>query len=313
MDVAITGSSGLIGSALREALRADGHRVLAVVRRPAGRDETTWDPEAGTIDSQAFAGLDAVVHLAGAGIADKRWTAERRRLLLHSREASTRLLATTLASLDRPPRVLLSGSAVGYYGDRGDEVLSETSPPGKGFLADLCRTWEATTAPAAAAGIRVAHLRTGLVLAPGGGLLSRMVPLFRLGLGGRLGSGRQYWPWVSLADEVGAIRWLLDHDVSGPVNLTAAGPVTNAEFTRVLAEVVHRPALLPVPAFGPGLLLGRDLARGLIFASARALPTVLEAGGYRFHHPDLHSALEAAVHPEAGTVRSAARAGGEAT
>ena len=186
-----------------------------------------------------------MVNLAGAGIADRRWSAERKALLLRSREAGTTLLATTLAGLAHPPPVLLSGSAIGYYGDRGDEVLTESSEPGRGFLPDLCRAWEAATRPAEDAGIRVVHLRTGLVLAPKGGMLRRMVPLFRLALGGRLGRGRQYWPWVALDDEVGAIRWLLDHDVRGPVNLTGPRPVTNAEFTRSLGEAVHRPAVLP--------------------------------------------------------------------
>ena len=182
-----------------------------------------------------------MVNLAGAGIGDKRWTAERKTLLLSSREAGTSLLARTLAGLAHPPPVLLSGSAIGIYGDRGDEVLTESSAPGQGFLPELCRAWEAATRPAEEAGIRVAHLRTGLVLAPDGGMMDRLVPLFRVALGGRLGRGRQYWPWVALDDEVGAIRWLLDHDVRGPVNLTGPRPVTNAAFTRALGRAVHRP------------------------------------------------------------------------
>jgi uncharacterized protein (TIGR01777 family) len=298
MDIAVTGSSGLIGTALCAALRSEGHRVLAVVRRPPGPDEMTWDPDAARIDAGALEGVDAVVHLAGAGIADKRWSVDRKDTLRRSRKAGTSLLASALAGLAHPPRVLLSGSAIGYYGDRGDEVLTESSPPGQGFLPQLCQTWEGATLPAAAAGIRVATLRTGLVLAPKGGMLSRMLPLFRFAVGGRLGSGRQYWPWVALDDEVGAILWLLENDVSGAVNLTGPEPVTNAEFTRVLASVVHRPAVLPVPAFGPEVVLGKELARELLFASARVVPEVLSAGGYRFRHADLRSALEAAVHPE---------------
>jgi uncharacterized protein (TIGR01777 family) len=296
MDVAVTGSTGLIGTALGNELRADGHRVLRVVRHPAGPDEATWDPERGTIDAAALEGIGAVVHLAGAGIADKRWSEARRQEILGSREKGTHLLAATLAGLSSPPAVLLSGSAIGWYGDRGDEVLTESSTSGQGFLPEVCRRWEAATAPAEAAGVRVAHLRTGLVLAPGGGMLKRMAPLFRFALGGRLGSGRQWWPWVALADEVGAIRWLLDHDVHGPVNLTAPTPVTNAQFTRVLADVVHRPAVLPVPEFGPELLLGRDLARQLLFSSARVLPAVLQSAGYPFRQAELRPALESALH-----------------
>ena len=295
MNIAVTGSSGLIGTALAAALRGEGHGVVPVVRRAARPGEIGWDPERGTIDAEGLDGLDAVINLAGAGIADKRWTAERKALLLSSREAGTSLLARTLAGLAHPPRVLLSGSAIGIYGDRGAEVLTESSAPGEGFLPELCRAWETATRPAEEAGIRVAHLRTGLVLAPDGGMMDRLVPLFRFALGGRLGRGRQYWPWVALDDEVGAIRWLLDHDVRGPVNLTGPRPVTNAAFTRALGRAVHRPAVLPVPPFAPALLLGPELARELLFASARVVTAALEAGGYAFRHPDLASALDVAV------------------
>lgn len=297
LGIAITGSSGLVGTALTTRLRAEGHRVVPVVRREAGDGEVAWDPARGTIDATGLDGLDAVVNLAGAGIGDERWTPARKALLRSSRVDGTTLLARTLAGLAHPPRVLLSGSAIGIYGDRGDEVLTESSGSGEGFLPDLCRAWEAATRPAEEAGIRVAHLRTGLVLAPDGGMLDRLVPLFRFALGGRLGRGRQYWPWVALDDEVGAIRWLIDHDVRGPVNLTGPRPVTNAAFTRALGRAVHRPAVLPVPPFGPDLLLGRELAHELLFASARVVPAALEAGGYAFRHPDLASALEAAVTP----------------
>jgi uncharacterized protein len=298
MDIAVTGSSGLIGSALGAQLRAEGHRVVPLVRRRAGPGEVGWDPERGAIDGAGLDGLDGVVNLAGAGIADKRWTTERKALLVRSRETATALLSRTLAGLAHPPPVLLSGSAIGYYGDRADQVLTESSGPGQGVLPDLCRAWEAATRPAQDAGIRVVHLRTGLVLAKAGGMLSRIVPLFRIALGGRLGRGRQYWPWIALDDEVGAIRWLLDHDLAGPVNLTGPSPVTNAEFSRALGATVHRPAVLPVPPFAPELLLGRELARELLFASARVVPAALEASGYRFRHPDLASALSAAIEPE---------------
>jgi len=293
MDIAITGSSGLIGRALTAALVADGHRVVRVVRRPPepGEDALRWEPREGTIDRTGLEGLDAVVHLAGAGIGDRRWNEDYKREILESRTRSTALLASTLAGLERKPAVFLSGSAIGYYGDRGDEVLTETSPPGHSFLADVVVQWEAEAAPAADAGIRTALLRTGIVLSVDGGALTKLLPLFRLGLGGRMGSGRQWWSWISIADEVGAIRFLLDHDIAGPVNLTAPGPVTNATFTKVLGRVLGRPTVLPVPAFAPKLLRGAELAQELLFASQRVEPTVLEAHGYRFVHPDLETAL----------------------
>jgi uncharacterized protein (TIGR01777 family) len=293
MDIAITGSSGLIGRALTAALTADGHRVVRVLRRdPApGEDAIRWDPPAGTIDRAALEGIDAVVHLAGAGIGDRRWNEAYKREILESRTRSTALLASTLAGLDHKPAVFLSGSAIGIYGDRGDEVLTEASEPGRSFLADVVVQWEAEAAPAVEAGIPTAFLRTGIVLTPEGGALPKLLPLFRLGLGGRMGSGRQWWSWISLADEVGAIRFLLGGTVQGPVNLTAPAPVTNAEFTKVLARVLGRPALLPVPSFAPKLLRGPELAQELLFASQRVRPAVLEAAGYEFTHPDLEIAL----------------------
>jgi uncharacterized protein (TIGR01777 family) len=292
--VAITGSSGLIGGALGASLRGDGHRVVRVVRRPpAGPDELRWDPDRGTIDRARLEGVDAVVHLAGAGIGDHRWTDEYKRTILESRTRSTALLAATLAGLDRPPSVLVSGSAIGVYGDRGDEVLTEQSPPGTSFLADVVRRWEAEAAPAVEAGIRTPLIRTGIVLDPDGGALPKLLPLFKLGLGGRMGSGRQWWSWISLPDEVAAIRFLIDGDLEGPVNLTAPAPVTNAEFTRVLARVLHRPSLLPVPAFGPKLLRGPELAQELLFASQRVVPEVLGKASFPFAHPDLETALRA--------------------
>jgi uncharacterized protein (TIGR01777 family) len=296
MHVAITGSSGFIGTALRRALTADGHRVSRLVRRAAsGPDEISWDPAAGVLDPAALTGVDAVVNLAGAGIGDKRWTDAYKQELLDSRIGTTTLLSKTMAAMDAPPPVLLSASAIGIYGDRGDQVLTETSAPGSGFLAEICTKWEAATETASSAGIRVAHLRTGIVLSRDGGAMTKMLPLFRLGLGGKMGNGRAYWSWISLEDEVEAIRFLLDHPVSGPVNLTGPEPATNAEFTRALGAVLRRPTLLPVPSFGPKLLLGGELADALLFTSARVVPQALTDAGYHFRHPDLASALRSAI------------------
>lgn len=293
MDVAITGSTGLIGEALVASLRHDGHRPIRLVRRPPrpGEDAIGWNPAAGTIDRASLEGVGAVVNLAGAGIGDHRWTDDYKRTLRDSRTVGTALLADALAQMARPPAVLVSGSAMGVYGDRGDQVLTEADPPGHSFLADVVVQWEAATRPAAAAGVRVATIRTGLVLARQGGALPRLLPLFRWGLGGRMGSGRQWWSWITLDDEVRAIRFLVDHDVAGPVNLTAPGTVTNAELTRVLAHVLGRPAFLAVPRFGPRLVQGAELADELLFTSARVAPTVLEGAGFTFAHPELEGAL----------------------
>ena len=299
MDVAVTGSTGLIGTALVDALAAAGHHPIRVVRsadRPAG-DVIAWDPKAATIDAAALEGIGAVVHLAGAGIGDHRWNDAYKRELVDSRVLGTGLLARTVAGLQRPPGVLVSASAVGWYGDRGDEVLDETSGPGTGFLADLCRQWEAAAEPAREAGIRVVHPRSGIVLSPRGGALKKQMPLFKLGLGGRFGTGRQWQSWIGLDDEVAALIHLLDADVAGPVNLTAPTPVTNLEFTKTLGTVLHRPTLLPVPAFGPKLLLGPELADVLLFEGQRVVPRVLEASGYPFRHPDLEGALRSMIHP----------------
>jgi uncharacterized protein (TIGR01777 family) len=293
MHVAITGASGLIGTALVARLRAGGHRVVRLVRRDPAPDDVQWDPANGQLDAARLAGVDAIVNLAGAGIGDRRWTDQYRRTIRESRIATTDLISRTIAVLDPLPKVLLSGSAVGYYGDRGDEVLDERSPAGSGFLPDVCRAWEAATAPAAAAGVRVAHLRTGIVLAAHGGALRKQLPLFKLGLGGRFGSGRQWQSWIVLDDEVGAIEHLLDADVEGPVNLTSPNPVTNADFGATLARVLHRPAFVPVPRFGPRLVLGSDLADSLLFEGQRVQPAVLTASGYQFREPDLEGALRA--------------------
>jgi uncharacterized protein (TIGR01777 family) len=289
MQIAITGASGLIGTALSVHLRAEGHDPVPITR--SGSEGIHWDPAEGEIDAAALEGIDAVVHLAGEGIAEKRWTDEQKRRIVDSRVDGTTLLARTLASLDRPPAVLLSGSAIGYYGDRGDAELVETSGPGDDFLADVVQRWEGATAAASEAGIRVAHLRTGIVLTREGGVLGKVLPLYKLGLGGKLGSGRQYMSWVSMDDEVGIITWLLTADVAGPVNLTGPVPVTNAEFTEAVGAALHRPTFLPVPAFGPKLLLGAELATALLFSSARVLPAAAEAAGYEFRHRTIDAAL----------------------
>ena len=296
MRIAITGSSGLIGGGLATALEADGHQVVRVVRGAAGAPNTVhWDIERGEIDAAALEGLDGVVHLAGEGIGEKRWTDEQKRKVLESRTKGTHLLAGALASLDRKPPVLVSGAAVGVYGDRGDEQLTEASAPGTGFLAEVVVAWEAAAAPAEAAGIRVPRIRTGIVLDAHGGALPRLARLCRLGILGKLGSGRQWMSWISLADEVAAIRFLLDADcdVRGPVNLTAPAPVTNEVFTKALGRVLHRPTFLPIPSFGPKLLLGAELATTLLYDGQRVLPDVLLDAGFEFRDPDLEPTLAA--------------------
>jgi uncharacterized protein len=297
VDVAVTGSHGFVGSALVPALARAGHRVVRLVRhQPAGADELGWDPEAGTIDAAGLEGIDAVVHLAGAGIGDRRWTNARKRLILESRTKGTGLLARTIAGLSHPPLVLVSASAVGYYGDRGDEPLDEQSGPGTDFVAGVCVHWEAATAPAAEAGVRVATTRSGLILGRHGGVFPRMLFPFRLGIGGRIASGRQYMSWISISDEVGAILHALTHDaVSGPVNVTGPAPVTNAEFTKTLGRVVHRPTVIPTPLFPLRLRYGSELVQHLLVEGQRVLPKRLEATGYRFAHPTLDEALRAAV------------------
>ena len=301
MEVAITGASGLIGSALSRALRDDGHIVRPLVRpastgQRAGPDAIRWDPAAGTIEADALGGIDAVVHLAGAGIGDKRWSPARKREIRDSRVRGTDLLARTLAGLDRPPAVFVCGSAVGFYGDRGDEVLTERSAPGADFLAGVVQAWEAAAQPAVDAGIRTVFVRNGVVLAAEGGMLPRLVTLFRFFVGGRLGSGRQWLSWVSIDDEVGVIRFLFDQaDASGPVNVTGPTPVTNAQFTEALGAALHRPTVVPVPAVGPRLVLGREMADEMLFVSQRAVPAALTAAGYRFTHPDVATALGALV------------------
>jgi uncharacterized protein (TIGR01777 family) len=297
VDVLVTGAHGLIGSALIPRLRADGHRVVRLVRGdPEGADDVRWDPVAGTIDAAGLEGVDAVVHLAGAGIGDKKWTPARKQLILDSRTQGTDLLARTLAGLTRPPKVLLSGSAVGYYGDRGAEELTEASAPGDDFPARVCLAWEAATAPAEEAGIRVVHVRTGIVLAAHGGALQRMLLPFKLALGGRIGSGEQYMSWISIDDHVGAMRHLIaDESVRGAANLVAPNPVTNAEFTRALGDALHRPTVLPTPLLPLKAVYGAELVEHLLVNGQRVLPRVLQQSGYEFAHAHLDDALRAVL------------------
>ena len=296
--VAITGSSGLIGSALVDSLRADGVDVIRFVRRaPARDDEAQWDPTAETIDRAALERADAVVHLAGEGLGEKRWTDAQKRRITESRIKGTNAVARGLADVaaDGKPRVLVSGSAVGYYGLRGDEVLTEASTPGSGFLADLCKEWEAAARPAEQAGVRVVRLRTGIVLAKEGAL-GRMLPLFRLGLGGKLGSGRQWWSWVSLRDMVGLARHAIDTPgLEGPMNGTSPHPATNAEITKALGRVLNRPTFLAVPKFALSIVMGPELTDEMIMAGQRAIPEVAQQSGYTFQQPTLDEAVRAAV------------------
>jgi uncharacterized protein (TIGR01777 family) len=289
----MTGSSGLVGTALQRRLREEGHEVVPVVRKPGLAGTVFWDPEHGALDAGDLEGLDAVVHLAGEGIGARRWNDAHKQRVLESRVRGTTLLCEALASTSERPAVLVSGSAVGWYGDRGDEELTERSGPGDDFLAGVARAWEDATAPAEAAGIRVAHLRTGIVLDRTDGALPRLALPFKLFAGGRLGSGRQWMSWIHLDDEVDAIRFLLEHDIRGPVNATAPTPVTNAVLAKALGRALHRPSAVPVPAFGPRLLLGREMADSLLFVSQRVLPEVLVSNGFPFRHPDLDEALAA--------------------
>ncbi len=293
LEIAITGASGLIGTALTTRLEALGHTVRPVVRRDAAEGEIAWNPDGGIIEPRDFAGLDAVVHLAGAGIFARRWNDKHKQAIRDSRTRGTALLAEALAALQSPPPTLLSGSAVGYYGDRAGAALDETSPPGTGFLADVVVAWEEAAAMAVQAGIRTCFLRTGIVMSADGGALKTQLPLFKVGLGGRLGSGEQYLAWVGITDVVDAIVHLLHSEVRGPVNLTGPTPVTNAEFTDILGDVVHRPTVIPIPRFGPKLLLGGEMAEELLFASQRVVPQVLLDDGFTFAHPTVADALHA--------------------
>jgi len=293
MKIVISGASGLIGKRLVEQLQQHGHDVVRLVRRAAGTGEIMWDPKAGVLSASALEGADAVIHLSGAGIGDKRWTTSYKREILESRTITTNLIATTIANMNRKPSVFLSGSAIGIYGPRGDEQLNEVSTDGTSFLADVCKQWEDAAKPASDAGIRTVLLRTGIVLTTKGGALKKQLPLFQLGLGGKFGNGKQWQSWISIDDEVGAIEHLLTANVSGAVNLTAPNPVTNAEFASTLARVVKRPAFLPIPPFAPKAILGGELADALLFTGQRVLPAALNASGYQFVHPTLEVALRA--------------------
>ena len=292
--VLISGADGLIGSRLVPFLTTGGHRVVKLVRRPPhNQDEIFWDPAAGQIDAGAMAALspDAVIHLAGENIGQGRWTAAKKKRIIDSREQGTRLLASTLTRLSPRPHTLLSASAIGFYGNRGDQVVDETAGPGLDFISHVCRLWEDAVQPAVEAGIRVVHLRIGVVLTPEGGALRMMLPLFRLGLGGRIGSGRQYLSWIGMDDAVGAVyRLLMRSDISGPVNIVAPEPVTNAEFTRILAEVLKRPALFPVPAMAVKTIFG-EMGKEVALSGTRVHPVKLLQIGYPFQFPDLKICL----------------------
>jgi uncharacterized protein (TIGR01777 family) len=291
--IAIAGSSGLIGSALVSALRASDNRVVRIVRRaPSNADELHWNPQTGEFDPDALRGVDAVVNLCGAGIADKRWSGAYKQQLRDSRITPTEVLSAGAA--EAGVEALINASAVGYYGNTGERVADETAAAGTGFLAHLCQDWEAATLPAQQAGVRVVFARTGLVVSPSGGLLSRLRPLFSLGLGARLGNGRQYMPWISLEDEVRALLFVMSNELSGPVNLTGPAPVTNAEFTAAMGRAVNRPTPWLVPGFALRRLLGEFADEGLL-GGQRAIPAALERAGFQFHHNTIGEALSYAT------------------
>jgi uncharacterized protein (TIGR01777 family) len=296
MKVAITGSSGLIGTALARYLRARGDEVVPIVRGTAGSGEVSWDPEQGVLQSDDLRGVDAVVHLAGAGVGDRRWSTSYKQLILSSRVKGTSTLARALAGMSVPPKVLISASAVGYYGLRGDEELTEQSDQGSGFLADVCAQWEAAVSPASSAGIRVVTTRFGVVLSASGGALKKQLPLFKFGLGTRLSDGAQQFSWITRRDAVAAICFLIDHEeIRGPVNVTAPQPVSNAEFTRTLARALHRPALLAAPRVILRVAAGSDLADQVLLASQAVLPRRLLESGFAFTDPELSAALMVAL------------------
>ena len=297
MKILISGSSGLIGSAAATALKSDGHDVVHLVRpgKPPNPGDVQWDPMRATVDVAALEGVEVVIHLSGAGIADGRWTEERKQLLRSSRIDTTRVLVDSLSRLKQKPRVLIVASAIGYYGNRGDEILTESSTTGTDFLALVCRDWEAEASRAAARGIRTVMLRTGVVLSGKGGALPKMLPLFKLGLGGRLGSGQQWMSWIAIEDVVGIIRnAIANEQVSGPVNVVAPNPVRNEEFTRLLAAMLHRPAIFPAPAFMLRLAMG-EMADAVLLGSDRVKPERMLAAGYKFRFEILEPALRAAV------------------
>lgn len=291
MRVLISGVTGLIGRHLAESFQADGHEVIGL-SRGQGPGLAKWDPESGELDRSGLGEIDVVVHLAGESVG-KRWTTARREAILNSRVLGTKLLAGFVS--DTKPMMFVSGSAVGYYGDRGDEVLSEDSSPGSGFLADVCRDWEAAASGASEAGVPTALIRTGIVLNKDDGILPRFLLLFKTGLGGRLGSGTQYFSWISTQDQVRAIRHIIEHKLTGPINLVAPNPVSNDELTRTLASILKRPAFVPAPAFAMRAVLGSDFAEQMILGGQRVAPEALLASGFSFDHPTLETALKAVL------------------
>jgi len=295
--VVITGGSGMIGSALVDALRLRGDDVLVMRRSQHSPDDVTWDPGAGVLDPGVLEGADAVVCLNGAGIGDKRWSPERKEVLRSSRIGPVSLLATTMTDVANPPAVFITGSATGYYGDTGDETVDEGSPPGDDFLAGLCVDWEAAAGPARRCGIRVVHARTGIVLSPDGGALAPLLPIFKAGLGGPIGSGTQWWSWITLADETAALMSLIDGDLEGPVNLVAPNPVRQKEFAKALGDVLHRPAVVPAPKFAVNIRLGKELAEAIGYSSQRVAPAVLTEAGFSFTHTEITQALTAVFSP----------------
>lgn len=293
MKIAITGSSGLIGTALIEAIKERGDTAIRIVRSKAGTDDVLWDISAGTIEAAELEGVDAVVHLAGAGIGDAKWSDERKSVVTESRTLGTALIAETIAGLTVKPKVFVSGSAMGFYGDRGDQKLTENDSRGSGFLSDVVVAWEAAAAPALEAGIRTAFIRTGVVLSPEGGALKEQLPFFKMGIGGKIGDGSQYWSWISITDQVNAILHVIDSDISGPVNLTAPNPSTNEEFTKALGKALGRPTFLPTPKFAVDLRLGKEAAKEMLFFSTRVMPSVLLDSGFTFTHPTIDEAFGA--------------------
>jgi uncharacterized protein len=292
--IVVTGSTGFIGSALVSALEQRGDEVVRLARGGNAGAGPTWDPEAGTVSAGAFDGVDAVVHLAGEGIGEKKWTPEQKRRIVDSRVKGTTVIAQTLADQATKPAVLVSGSAIGYYGDRGDEVLAETSASGDDFLAGACRQWEAAAQPAAEAGIRLVTIRTGIVLDPAGGVLKQLLTPFRFGLGGRVASGKQWMSWITLGDTVGAILHAVDDEsLRGPVNLTAPNPVRNAELTKALGAALHRPTILPTPLLPLKLIYGRELVAALLVSGQRVTPRRLLDTGYAYAHTELEPAFRA--------------------
>ena len=293
MKILVTGASGLVGSALLPMLQTGGHTVVRLTRKKANtrEQEVIWDPDSGKLDSQGLEGIDAVVHLAGEGIADRRWSTAQKERIRKSRQVGTRVLAEAIAGMKMPPKVFVCASAIGYYGDRGDETLTEESAPGQGFLPEVCVGWEQACQPVRDKGVRTANIRIGVVLTPQGGALQKMMLPFKMGVGGVIGSGKQYWSWIALDDLVGVIHHALTHDdVSGPVNATTPHPCTNREFTKTLGKVLSRPTIFPLPAFMAKVVVG-EMANDLLLASAKVMPKKLEATGYQFRFPELEPAF----------------------